>query len=57
MALLPFVFGSFGSGDGDAGEKQRTAMVIGLGGGSVDMFWHHKFPSSVSFFDIQIVYI
>jgi hypothetical protein len=54
MAILPLLLGavpdqqpSAASGspsNPSSAEQQQNVLVIGLGGGTVDMFWHTHFP-------------
>lgn len=43
MAILPFVVGSL-QNNKKLNMSSNNVLIIGLGGGSLDMFWHKKFP-------------
>ncbi|KAF7634892.1 hypothetical protein Mgra_00005633 [Meloidogyne graminicola] len=44
MAILPFVFGALQNDKTLKNVFSNQVMIIGLGGGSLDMFWHRRFP-------------
>uniref|UniRef100_A0A915MTP5 Spermidine synthase n=1 Tax=Meloidogyne javanica TaxID=6303 RepID=A0A915MTP5_MELJA len=53
MAILPFVVGSLHN-DLKLSIYSNKVLIIGLGGGSLDMFWHKRFPwLNITIFEIN----
>nr|CAD2152606.1 unnamed protein product [Meloidogyne enterolobii] len=53
MAILPFVVGSLHN-DLKLNIYSNKVLIIGLGGGSLDMFWHKRFPwLNITIFEIN----
>uniref|UniRef100_A0A915NPD2 Uncharacterized protein n=1 Tax=Meloidogyne floridensis TaxID=298350 RepID=A0A915NPD2_9BILA len=56
MAILPFVVGSLHN-DLKLNIYSNKVLIIGLGGGSLDMFWHKRFPWIEVYLVLGVFYI
>lgn len=44
MAAIPFLLGALDMDSPSTAEQKQSILVVGMGGGGLDMFWHTKCP-------------